>query len=255
MIEGILGIIEKMRIEVYPSIEFNENEVLKTIFVQVNPETYTLNHEVEFCDGQAIGSSSQELRFNRIKSEEVTFDFVFDSSGVIPPAKIKDGRVESLPLSDSLVDVLKPAIANPFEQAATIEEELEEFKNQLCGYDGSTHETRYLRLLWGKYQLECRLTTMSLDYKVFGRDGSPIRANAICKFKGTQSYREMQALQNRQSPDVTHSKTVNQKDQITLMAEKAYNNATYYVDVARANKLLSFRNLKTGDVLKFPPIK
>lgn len=255
MIEGILGIIDKMRIEVYPNIEYNETEAIKTIFVQVNPENYTINHEVEFCEGQTIGSSSQELKFNRIGSEEVTFDFVFDSSGVIPPAKIKDGKVESLPLSDSLIDVLKPAIVNPFEQAATIEEELEEFKKQLSGYDGETHETRYLRLLWGKFQLECRLTSISIEYKVFGRDGRPIRANAICKFKGTQSYGEMQAEQNRQSPDVTHKKIVNQKDKITLMAEKAYNQNAFYIDVAKANRLLSFRSLETGQSLRFPPIK
>lgn len=255
MIEGLLGIVDKMRIEVYPNIEYNETEAIKTIFVQVNPESYTLNHEVQFCEGQAIGSSSQELQFNRIGSEEVTFDFVFDSSGVIPPAKIKDGRVESLPLSDTLIDVLKPAIANPFEQAATIDDELEEFKELVSGFDGETHQTRYLRLLWGKFQLECRLTSLSVEYKVFGKDGSPIRANAVCKFKGTQSYGEMQAEQNRQSPDVTHKKVVNQKDKITLLAEQTYQLKSFYIDVAKANKLLSFRELRTGQNLHFPPIK
>ncbi len=255
MIEGLLGIVDKMRIEVYPNIEYNETEAIKTIFVQVNPESYTLNHEVQFCEGQAIGSSSQELQFNRIGSEEVTFDFVFDSSGVIPPSKIKDGKVESLPLSDTLIDVLKPAIANPFEQAATIDSELEEFKELISGFNGEIHQTRYLRLLWGKYQLECRLTNISIEYKVFAKDGSPIRANAVCKFKGTQSYGEMQAQENRQSPDVTHRKTVNQKDKITLLAEQTYNLNTFYIDVAKANKLLSFRELRTGQNLRFPPIK
>ena len=255
MIEGVLGIVDKMRIEVYPNIQFNETEAIKTIFVQVNPDSYTLNHEVEFCEGQTIGSSSQELRFNRIGSEEVTFDFVFDSSGVIPPAKIKDGKVESLALSDTLIDVLKPAIANPFEQAATIEDDLEEFKKLLSGFNGETHETRFLRLLWGKFLLECRLTSLSTEYKIFGKDGRPIRANAVCRFKGTQSYGEMQAEQNRQSPDVTHQKIVNQKDKFTLMVEKTYELNSYYIDVAKTNKLLSFRDLKTGLNLRFPPIK
>ncbi len=255
MIEGALGIIDKMRIEVYPNEEYKESEAISTIFVQVNPESYTINHEVEFCEGQAMGASSQNLKFNKIGGEEVTFDFIFDSSGVLPPAKIESGKVEKLPLLDSLVDVLKPAIANPFEEAATIEEELEQFKDLLLGYNGDTHETQYLQLLWGGYEMKCRLKSMQIEYKVFRRDGRPIRANAKCKFLGTQSYKEMQAEQNQQSPDVTHKKIVNQQDRFTLLAEQTYNQNKYYVDVAKANGLLSFRKLETGQTLLFPPIK
>ncbi|WP_422104880.1 hypothetical protein [Winogradskyella sp.] len=255
MIEGALGIIDKMRIEVYPNDDYNESEAISTIFVQVNPDKYTLNHEVQFCEGQAMGASSQNLKFNRIGGEEVSFDFLFDSSGVIPPAKIESGKVEKLPLLDSLVDVLKPAISNPFEEADTVEEELKQFKDLLLGYNGETHETRYLHLLWGGFEMKCRLVSMQVEYSVFRRDGRPIRAKATCKFKGTQSYKEMQAEQNQQSPDVTHMKIVNQQDRFTLMAEQTYSQNKYYIDVAKANGLLSFRKLETGQKLMFPPIK
>jgi hypothetical protein len=96
---------------------------------------------------------------------------------------------------------------------------------------------------------------MQVEYSVFRKDGRPIRAKATCKFKGTQSYKEMQAEQNQQSPDVTHRKTVNQQDRFTLMAEQTYNQKKFYIDVAKANSLLSFRKLKTGQKLLFPPIK
>ncbi|GAB1857157.1 hypothetical protein MHTCC0001_19930 [Flavobacteriaceae bacterium MHTCC 0001] len=255
MIEGALGIIDKMRIEVYPNENYNDNEAISTIFVQVNPESYTINQEVQFFEGQAMGASNKNLKFNRIDGEDVSFDFIFDSSGVLPPAKIETGKVEKLPLLDSLVDVLKPAIANPFEEAATIEEELKQFKDLLSGYNGDTHETRYLQLLWGGFEMKCRLTSMQIAYSVFRRDGRPIRAKATCKFKGTQSYKEMQAEQNQQSPDVTHKRIVTQQDRFTLMAESIYNQNKYYIDVAQANGLLSFRKLKTGQNLLFPPLK
>ena len=236
MIEGALGIIDKMRIEVYPNDDYNENEAISTIFVQVNPENYTINHDVQFCGEPAMGASSQKLKFNRIEAEEVSFDFLFDSSGVIPRAKIETGKVENTPLEDSLIDVLKPSISNPFEKA-------------------DTHETRYLHLLWGGFEMKCRLTSMQITYSVFRRDGRPIRAKATCKFKGTQSYKEMQAEQNLQSPDVSHKKTVNQQDQFTLLTEQVYDQNKYYIDVAKANSLLSFRRLKTGQNLLFPPLK
>jgi hypothetical protein len=255
MIEGALGIIDKMRIEVYPNQKFKDAEAIKTIFVQFNPEKYTINHTVQFCEGQAVGASSQSLKFNKIEGQEVSFDFLFDSSGIVPPAKIKDGKVEKIGLGENLIDVLKPAIANPFESAATIEEELDEFKKLLSGYNGDTHETRYLRLIWGSYLLECRLESINIAYSLFRGDGRPIRAKATCSFKETQSYEEMQAVQNQQSPDVTHEKIMKQEDKFTLLAEQTYNQNKYYVDVAKANGLLSFRKLKAGQSLLFPPIK
>jgi hypothetical protein len=255
MIEGALGIIDKMRIEVYPNDNYNESEAISTIFVQVNPDKYTLNHEVKFSEAQALGTSSQNLKFNRIGPEEVSFDFLFDSSGVLPPAKIETGKVEKKPLLDSVVEVLKPAISNPFEEAATVEEELKQFKELLLGYNGETHETRYLHLIWGGFDMKCRLINMQVEYRVFRKDGRPIRAKATCKFKGTQSYKEMQAEQNQQSPDVTHRKTVNLQDRLTLMAEQTYNQNKFYIDVAKANDLVSFRKIKTGQKLLFPPIK
>jgi len=255
MIEGALGIVDKMRIEVYPNDSFKESEAISTIFVQVNPETYTIKNEVQFSEDQAMGASSQNLSFNRIDSEEVSFDFIFDSSGVIPRAKIESGKVEKIPLEDSLVDVLKPAVNNPFEKANTVEEELKQFKDLLMGYNGDTHETRYLQLLWGGFEMKCRLISMQIAYSVFRRDGRPIRAKATCNFKGTQSYNEMQAEQNQQSPDVSHKKTVKQQDQLTLLSEQVYNDNKYYIDVAQANNLLSFRRLKTGQTLLFPPLK
>jgi len=253
MIAGALGIIEKMRIEVYSDIKYELP--LKTFFVQVNPESYTISKSVEFCEGEAIGTSSQNLKFNKIGSEEVSFDFIFDSSGVLPPAKIKDGKVTKISLTDNLIDVLKPAIANPLEEAATIEVELEAFKSLVSGYYGDKHETRYLRLIWGGYLLECRLTNISILYKMFKKDGRPIRAIATCKFKGTQSYEEMQAKQNQQSPDVTHQRIIEQQDKITLLAEETYSDNQYYIDVAKANNLLSFKKLTTGERLMLPALK
>lgn len=255
MIEGVLGIIDKMRIEVYKKRDFAEKNIIKTIFVQVNPSGYTINQEIEFCEGQAIGSSSQNLKFNKKGSEEVSFSFLFDSSGVIPPPKIKEGKVEKPPLSDEMKEAFAPATAIPFEQAASVEKDLNEFKELVAGYNGETHQPNYLRLLWGSYQLECRLTSINIEYKLFRRDGRPIRANVVCKFKKTQTIKEMGAQQNRQSSDVTHELSVRQDDLLPLMAERIYDQNNYYIDVAKANKLLSFRKIETGTPLRFPPIK
>lgn len=256
MISGLLGIIDKMRIEVFPTKDYIEPPK-KTIFVQFNPEKYSLRHNVDFCDSQALGTSGTDLRFNRIEGEEVNFEFLFDSSGVVPPGKIKDGKGEES-LMDKLADIgnaLMPAIVNPFAEVQTVEKEVEEFKNLLMGYDGETHQTSYLKLLWGGYTLTCRLKSMEIDYSLFRKDGRPIRARVKCGFKGTVDYKVMVAKENKSSPDLTHQRTLKMNDKLTLLSEDIYQNNSYYIDVAKNNKLLSFRQIDTGKKIKFPPIK
>ncbi|EJL75849.1 CIS tube protein [Chryseobacterium populi] len=255
MIQAALGIIDKMRIEVYENNKYTMPK--KTIFVQLNPEKYTLKHNVVFCEGQPMGASSNDLSFNRIEGEEVTFDFVFDSSGVVPPGKIKDGKGEMslLDKAGDVLDALKPAIVNPFAEVKSVEEDVEAFKNLIMGYNGSTHQTAYLQLLWGGYKLQCRLKSMDIEYMLFRKDGRPIRAKVKCVFKGTATYEVMVAQQNKTSPDLTHVRTVSMNDRLTLMAENIYENPSYYVDVAQTNRLLSFRKINTGQNISFPPVK
>lgn len=256
MIQAALGIIDKMRIEVYETNDYKKTPK-KTIFVQLNPEKYSLKHNVMFCEGQPMGASSNNLSFNRIEGEEVTFDFIFDSSGVVPPGKIKEGKGE-MSLLDKAGDVLgalSPAIVNPFAEIKTVEKDVEEFKDLVMGYNGKTHQTAYLQILWGGYKLQCRLKSMDIEYTLFRKDGRPIRAKAKCIFKGTATYEVMVAKQNKMSPDLTHLRTVNMNDKLALMAENIYENPSYYIDVAQTNQLLSFRKIETGQNISFPPIK
>lgn len=256
MIKGLLGIIDKMRIEVFPTKEYTEPPA-KTIFVQLNPEKYTMKHNVVFCEGQAMGTTGTDLKFNKIEGEEITFDFLFDSSGVVPPGKIVEGKaVESL--ADTLSDIgnaLKPALVNPFGEVETVEEQVEEFRKLLMGYDGKTHQTSYLKLLWGGYSLSCRLKNMEIEYYIFRKDGRPVRAKVKCIFKGTIDYKLMVAKENKSSPDLTHERVIKMNDSLPLLAESIYDNNDYYIDVAKNNRLLSFRKLGLGQKIKFPPVK
>ena len=96
---------------------------------------------------------------------------------------------------------------------------------------------------------------MDIDYYVFRKDGRPIRAKVKCGFKGTIDYQLMVAKQDAQSSDLTHERIFKMGDKLTLTSESIYNNDGYYIDVAKQNKLLTFRNITAGTVLQFPPVK
>lgn len=253
MKQSALGIIDKMRIEVFDKSSAATPK--KTIFVQLNPEKYAIKQNVIFHEGQPIGASTNDLKFDKIEGEEVTFDFLFDSSGVVPPGKIKSGRSTLSFLEQSAGESSGPVNSNFEDSAASVEVELEEFKKLLMGYNGDTHETAYLHLIWGGYTLECRLKAMEIEYSVFRKDGRPIRAKAKCTFKGTSTYKLMLAAQKKSSPDLTHERVFLMNDKLPLLTESIYEKPAYYIDVAGANSLLSFRNITVGKKILFPPIK
>ncbi len=238
------GSIEKMRIEIHKKSDCTD-DAINTIFVQFNPEKYNSKQTVTFCEGQAMGSTGADLKFNRIDGEEVNFEFLFDGSGIVPPAQFIDGSKRDL--ASELADML--AIPD----AVGIEVEL--FRSYLMGYQSDTHQTAYLKLIWGGYNLNCRLKSMDIEYLNFRRDGRPLRARVKCTFKGTVDYLFMVSLQKKESPDVTHERMIKQSDKITLLAEEIYKKNHYYIDVAKANQLLSFRKIDTGQKLFFPPLK
>ncbi|MBB6369151.1 hypothetical protein [Chryseobacterium shigense] len=256
MIQAALGIIDKMRIEVFPTKDYAEppNE---TIFVQLNPEKYTMKNNVVFCEGQAMGTTGSDLKFNKIEGEEVTFDFLFDSSGIVPQGKTVKGKgTDSLTGTLSAIgESLKPAYVDPFGEVESVEKQVEGFKDSLMKYDGKSHQTPYLKLLWGGYSLSCRLKSMDIEYYLFRKDGRPVRAKVKCLFKGTVKYELMVAEQKKSSPDLTHERTIQMNDKLPLLAESIYESDDFYIDVAKSNKLLSFRNINTGQKLKFPPVK
>lgn len=255
MIEGVLGIIDKMRIEVFPSIDYNESDITKTIFVQINPENYSETKNIEYYEDDVIGGSGTISTFKWVGQKSLSFEFLFDSSGVVPPARIEQGQSDNFPVGKAAIEALKPAVANPFEMPDSIHNKLSEFQDALVNYQGDAHEPRYLRLIWGQLLFECRVSSMQINYTLFRNDGQPIRATVSCDFIQSTSYAEMLNQRNDASPDVTHELTFKLQDRFSLLAEKIYENNKYYIDAARSNGLLSFRDVPVGENIQFPPLK
>jgi hypothetical protein len=123
------------------------------------------------------------------------------------------------------------------------------------GYDGSTHEPKFFKLVWGTLLFKGRCTGLNIAYKLFNPDGAPIRA--ICKvtFKEFKEENLRVAEENNQSPDLTHYRVVKKGDTLPLMCFLIYGDSRHYLEVARANKLVNFRRLPVGEVLSFPPFE
>jgi|SRR5690606_23223379 len=222
----IPGKFEKVKIYAYNHVDFaDSHQVGEPFKALINPESYVLDYKVEFNDQQAAGTTATAPAFNVKRPDEMQFEFLFDSSGILTPFPKK-----------------------------TIYDDLEAFKKLLLEYDSSSHEPKHFKLVWGKFIFKGRCTSLTITYKLFNTDGTPLRAMCRVGFKGAVEEELRVAIENPQSPDLTHVYIVEEGDHLPGMCYKVYGNSKYYLHVAQANDLLNFRNLKVGTRLKFPPI-
>jgi hypothetical protein len=221
------GQLEKMKIYAYNNPELsNQHQVGEPFVAMMNPETYTIDTKMEFNLQQAPGTSGSQPRFLRKPPEEMSFDFLFDNTGII------DGK----PSTD-------------------ITEKIQKLELLLMGYDSSSHEPKFFKLVWGTLLFKGRCTGLNIAYKLFNPDGKPIRAVCKVTLKEFKEENLRVAQEKPQSPDLTHSRLVKEGDTLPLMCFRIYGDSRHYLTVARANKLVNFRKLTVGEELFFPPFE
>lgn len=222
------GELEKLKVVAYSDPEFNNQIADGEFSTLLNPEKYTYHYRIEQNDDQAAGTSTVSPRFNKKLPENLELEFVFDRSGVI------NGFASS---DDGVID------------------DVEKFKKVILDYNGDEHKPNYLIISWGSLLFKGALTEMDIEFKLFKPDGTPIRAVAKAKFQGFVEDNLRAARENNQSPDLTHYRIVKEGDTLPLMTYRIYGDSKYYLEVAKANNLINFRKLKTGQEIFFPPLQ
>lgn len=239
------GKLEKMKIKAYDKAG---NELVYSALV--NPETYTVKHKIIYDSTvQPAGNPGKELQYSHTPPPDLQFDFLFDSTGVIPvPLEGIAGALSNIPIAGAVAGALSNT------KKYNILDEIETFKKIVLNYDGDIHEPRTVELIWGTLYFKGKLTSLQFNYKLFQPDGVPIRAIATAAFSGTVEDDLRKAQKKNNSPDLTHIRVVKEGDTLPLMAYKIYGDPAYYLEVARVNKITNFRNLTPGEEIFFPPV-
>jgi hypothetical protein len=225
------GKLEKMLILAFADSKKAESggmtDADDTFEALINPESYALEYKLKFSEsGQGHGTSGKQLKYQYTEPEEISFEFLFDNTGII------DGQPR-----DSIADDLK------------------KFKQVLIEYKGDSHEPRHFKLVWGRNSIfKGRVTELGITYKLFKADGTPIRAVARVKFKSSIEEQKRAAKENKSSPDLTHVRLVKRGDTLPQLCYTIYGDPRYYLPVAEVNGLDNFRRLEPGTRLTFPPL-
>lgn len=217
------GSLKKMVIEAYKEADYSGTPE-HTFTVMFNPNTYTRKYEVEYTDRQGQGDTSSPQVFGNIKPQEYAFEFIFDGTGTTA-------------------------------DAVEVHDVVETFLTVTGKHDGEIHRPLYLKLVWGALVSKCVLKNADITYTLFKPDGYPLRAKVKATFAENVEDALRVAEERRSSPDLTHMRTVQEGDHLSLMADRIYQNPAFYFQLARFNKLNNFRRLRTGQRLRFPPVQ
>lgn len=230
---GLLDLFkfEKLAVEVYGNrLRIGvPKEVFKVMF---NPESYSLSYKNYYNEIQAPGSSSKQAGYQMSGPADFSLKMIFDGTGVSD-----EGFVALLSKPD-------------------VEKEVQRFLKATFHMDGELHEPKFLKIRWGsQLKFDCRLESVTVNYTLFDAGGNALRAELDAAFVNDIETEKRAKLEKKSSPDLTHKRIVKEHDTLPLLCQSIYGTPDYYLQVAKANKLTNFRNLKPGQELFFPPVK
>lgn len=203
------------------------NKLIRAFVVPINPEHYTRNYKVNYDRTQPIGAQSNDDKFSTTSPETLRLEFTFDNTGTVQ-GNILNGV--PIPL------------------------QVEGFLRVVYDMEGKIHKPRYLKVVWGTIILNCQVTDVSVNYNLFDALGIPLRAKISVNFREFVEPVKRTQEEGKGSPDLTHIRKVTEGQNLPLMTFDIYDDTRFYMQVAKANGLTSFRNLNPNKEIVFPPI-
>lgn len=231
-----LAEVAKLKIVAFEDVDFN-NETGEEFTVMYNPNTFNQSYTSVWVEETPQGGTAETQSYRRLKSDSVTFDFLFDGTGVSG-------------VGETAID-LNPEVG----EVGYVQEQINAFLELTQGLNGTTHEPNFLQLSWGTFIFNGVMSNATVTYKLFHSSGAPLRASINATFKQSVSRTEQAAAARLTSPDLTHFKIVKEGETLPQIAKKTYGDSRFYLEIARVNNINNFRNLKAGQQLVLPPIE
>ncbi|HLT06665.1 MAG TPA: hypothetical protein VK014_04010 [Cyclobacteriaceae bacterium] len=218
----------KILINAYSGKEMTESEKTGSFTLPINPEQYAQKYEIKYDAKPAPGNQGVEEKFTSSAPEELKLDFTFDGTDTI---------------------------FGYSHLGKSVPQQIQEFREVVYDLSSDIHQPRFLKVMGLGVIFPCVLKNLDITYTLFKHDGTPLRAKISATFLNFKEVKRRVAEEGKNSPNLTHLRTVKGGDSLPLMVFKIYKNSKYYLEVAKANNLTNFRKLNTGDQIRFPPFK
>ncbi len=195
----------------------------KSFEIKINPESISFNRSISYTDDNTNGTSEAVRKFNRFAPQTLSFDFHLDGTGIMYDKNFK--------VKDTL-------------------QELE----QTVLYNGEKHEPNELTVSWGDIVFQCWVQSLNYTYTLFSPEGEILRAKIAISFTNSTTREKEVKKADKKSPDLSRIITLKAGESLPYWCNRIYSDPSYCVDIAKYNNLPTFRNIKPGTQLMFPPL-
>lgn len=153
--------LEKMTFVGYSDRDL-QNEIGE-VRVQINPSTFTRSLSVDVPESDNLNGKGTTGKDSSLKSEKYSFDIVFDGTGAV------DDFTGSMSIDDDPLGI-------------NVEiEDLLDIIYARRGDDGKRYPT-FVKMYYCGMEFRCMLTSLSITYTLFHRNGAPLRGRLSCSF-------------------------------------------------------------------------
>lgn len=222
----------QLTIKAYRKKERIESQLIDTFKAAINPDSFLRTYAIKYQQTGGIGTTAQVANMGKTLPGKLQFSILIDGT-----------------------HVLNSGLSNPISKKINVATEVEKFLKLCYETNGDSHSPNFLVLEWGGAKpFQCKLLNADVNYTLIDRSGQPLRAEIDVRFIEDISEEEESKLVGRKSPDITHAHLVKAGDTLPLIAKDIYGNASYYLKLARFNKIKHFRRLETGQEIELPPL-
>jgi hypothetical protein len=218
--------VAKMVIHSFSDKDFKDENEGNLFTVPINPETFSRNYKIDLDTRAGHGQPGTQPNYKASPPDDLKIDFVLDGTGT----------VQGYP------DQYK---------SMSVHDQLDLFLTCTYRFDPDTHRPPFVLVVWGSdINFKGLLSNVDINYTLFLPNGDPLRVKVSATFKKSETD---QQRAKAQSPDLTKSRQVKLGDRLDLLTNDQYNDPGYFLQVGRANNLVTVRRLPVGKTLYFPP--
>lgn len=192
------------------------NEDFTVLF---NPKEYIIEKRTPWQEQDVIGLDSPAVEFTMGERKRLSMELFFDTSDDKSDVRLYTDKIEELMMVNS-----------------------------------DQHRPPLLLFSWGQLQFKCVLEDMVQRFTMFTQDGSPIRAIVKVLFKEYSTAASQIQEKPRHSADHQKRLVLREGESLSSLAAKEYADPKMWRVIAEANDIDNPYDVKTGTILKLPPI-
>ncbi|WP_297083805.1 LysM peptidoglycan-binding domain-containing protein [uncultured Demequina sp.] len=212
--------LTKLRITPFEDQEF-DTAADEPWQAMLNPTEIGYSRAHEYAEEASAGASAPQQSYSHTKPEDLKIDMILDGTGVV---------ADKSTLADQLDRLL-----------------------EMTRFTPGLHQPYYVRVEWGALRFEGAVRQVDLSYKLFDRDGQPLRVAVSLSLKGVVGPEKLKAEERRESPDLFQTWLVSEGESLDAIAHRVYGDPAFWRPLAEANDLRNPRGIVAGQTLLLPP--